>query len=211
MTELFSNIQLVKTGLINYLTEINENINWTEFLNKYGNLNDEQILKRIKSLTWIDKDLSYNNESLNSSYFRYYTSLINKFIPLFKSNKIYILGVNPKNDNDIIDEFLLEINQKINVIHRLLNIYNIQYEDVTSISGNEKIVLPTGSITFPNPTELFKNFTGLIIPDDFNNICFSDNDDILNNIILRIESVRKSNIDEKVLMTKKYGMLKINN
>lgn len=210
MTELFNNIQLIKNDLVKYLSSINENINWSEFLNKYGTLDDERILKRIRSLIWIDKNLDHNETSLNSTYFQHYTILINKFITLFKKDKIYILNPDPENSNDIIDEFLFEINQKINVIHRLLNIYNIKYEDITSISGEEKIIIPTGSITFANPTKLFNKFKGLIIPDSFNNICFSEKDEILNNVILRIESMRKSNIDEKTLIAKKYGMLKIN-
>ena len=203
---LFDNLQQVKVGLIDYLTEVNENVNWTEFLNRYGTLGDEKILKRIRALTWVDKDLSRDDLP---NYFEHYTKLINKFYPLFSkgANKVSILIPDVKNENDVIDEFMVELDQKVSTLHRLLDIYSIPYEDASTITGNEKIVIPTGSVTYKDPTKMFKGFGGLVIPDSFNNICFTKDDAVLNNIILHIESVMKSPLDEKTLLDKKYGML----
>lgn len=137
---------------------------------------------------------------------------MNKFSPLFRTNKVYILTPDPSNPHDIIDEFLVELNQKISVLHRFLDIYSIPYEDITSIpttTGKGKIIVPTASITYENPSDMFSSFKGLVIPDDYNNICFTDNDVALNNIILRIESMRKSPQPPSTLLAKTYGLLRL--
>lgn len=204
--KLFDKLQMIKMNLVTYLTSINENINWVEFLNKYGTYDDAKILKRIRSLTWIDKDYEYMDTTSNMNYFEYYTNLINKFMPVLKQ-KVYILL--PNNENDLIDEFIDELNLKVKVLHRLFDIYGIEYEDIDKVNGNEKIIIPTGSIAFKEPSKMFSGFSGLIIPDDYYNICFNESDELLNKIILTIESMRKSNLDVDELMKKNYGMLKL--
>lgn len=206
---MFAHLQHVKPELISYLTTINENINWTEFLNKFGTLDDERIMKRIRSLVWTDKSINPDLKSANSEYFDYYTKMINKFLPLLRRHKPYILTSCESNPHGIIDEFISAVNQKVSVLHRILTLYGITYTDTTSISPDMKVVFPTASITYKDPTSMFSSFKGIVIPDDFNNICFTDKDVTLNTIILHIESIRASNLDEKTLLTKTYGMLEM--
>lgn len=159
---MFQYIQNYKDKLINYLTGINENIDWSDFINTNMALPREKFLNKIKSLVWVDKDIEYDNGTKeNSNLFLYYTTLLNKYYPLFQSPnnsseteaQIYILDI-AEGENRIspLDDFIIdEIRNKLNVLCRLLSSMRIKYKLVSELDENAKLVIPTGSITYENP------------------------------------------------------------
>lgn len=220
-TEAFTKLQLIHKELAEYLYTLNENIDWNSFLNTYITLAPEKLLKRIKSLIWIDKDIDTTNKSINNTYFEYYTSLINKFIIPLRTHTIYILSSNSNSDTNaytnIPEEFKIELDTKISVLHRLLNIYNIKYVDINStnsINNEIKILITTCSITYPSNILNKLCFESnekpkLLIPDDFNNIYTNDNELILNHVKLAIKALCETSLSETEILNISYGFLKL--
>ena len=203
-------IQSYINELIKYLYTVNGNIDWHSFINKYMTADVKTLLTKIKSLIWVDKELSYDNGMQeNMKLFMYYTKLLNKYQPLFDTDKLtlYILDIN---SNINIDEFIVNIvKNKINVLCRLLNVMNIKYELIDNIKSSYDLVIPTGSITYNDPTEMFKNFNGILIADDLYNIYQSEEQKELNFFKLSILQLSKNgsiSIDE--ILNQRYGFLK---
>lgn len=212
---MFQHIQSYRTDLINFLYEINGNIDWNDFINKNMTLPSNKLLSKIKSLVWIDKNLDYDNGmQQNLKLFSYYTNLLNKYYPLISQPEsiIYILNVADE-DKKIhpLDDFIYEeVRQKLNVLCRLLKIMRINFKLVTSLDQNMKIVIPTCSITYNNPNELFNNFNGIMIVDNFYNIYAHDEDKELNFFKLSVIQLSKnSEIKISEIIDQKYGFLKL--
>lgn len=203
-------IQSYINELIKYLYTVNGNVDWHSFINKYMSADIKILLTKIKSLIWVDKELSYDNGMQeNMKLFMYYTKLLNKYQPLFDTDKLtlYILDVNSNNN---IDDFIVNIvKNKINVLCRLLDVMNIKYELINKIQSSYDLVIPTGSITYNEPTEMFKNFNGILIADDLYNIYQSEEQKELNFFKLSILQLSKNGsitIDE--ILNQQYGFLK---
>lgn len=218
MTELFANMNAVKTRLVDYLYSINENINWTDFLNRHGTMSDVRILKRIRSLIWVDKSIEYESVMHSSTnYFKYYISLLFKFVPiLYKDERIYVIPPKNAQKPSILDEFQIDVESKFSILKRVLNIMNIGYTviDMEKINdsdvSNMKILIPLGSITYkPSELVLFDSFKGIVIPDGYDNICFDKNDEILNNFILNIKALTMSSDDVSEIINPSYTMFYI--
>lgn len=212
---MFQHIQSYRTDLINFLYEINGNIDWNDFINKNMTLPPNKLLSKIKSLVWIDKNLDYDNGmQQNLKLFSYYTNLLNKYYPLISQPEsiIYILNVADE-DKKIhpLDDFIYEeVRQKLNVLCRLLKIMRVNFKLVTSLDQNMKIVIPTCSITYNNPNELFNNFNGIMIADNFYNIYTHEEDKELNFFKLSVIQLSKnSEIKISEIIDQKYGFLKL--
>lgn len=223
---MFQHIQQYNKELINFLYEINENVDWNDFVNKNFSLPDEKILNRIKSLVWVDKDLEYDTGlQENMNLFQYYTNLLNKYLPIIHKPDcvVYILDF-PKNEEDKanIDEFIIdEIKSKLNVLCRLLTHMNIKYELISpststssttaaTINSQINIVIPTCSIAYKQPNSLFQSFSGIIVADNYYNIYINDYEKELNFFKLSIIQLCKNtetNITE--ILNQNYGFLKL--
>lgn len=210
MSELFNNYPIVKSRLVDYLTSINENINWDDFLTKYGTLPDLKILKRIRSLVWIDKSIEYTPHTYTTAkYFEYYMSLLMKFKPILdKYSPIWIL---PPKTSSLIDEFQYDLDSKFSILKRTLTMMGYKFEliDITKINPEMKVLIPLGSICYDNANQILSNFNGLIIPDGYNNICIDKNDEIMNNFILNINSLMMSADDVSNIYRTNYNMFYI--
>lgn len=57
----------------------NPNIDWLSFINEHMGRDERHILKRIKSLLWVDKQLDYTQKYNNEYWFRYYTHLLGRY------------------------------------------------------------------------------------------------------------------------------------
>lgn len=213
---LFENFNVVRERVINYLISINENINWVEFFNKFSTYPDVKILKRIKSLVWIDKSIDYESSQDNiTKYFKYYLRLLSKFISVMNVNgPIYIIP--PKSEeNDLIEEFYQDIMVRYSVLKRILKIMNISFEvidmnklDVDKVS-KMKLLIPLGSICY-NDLKIFENnFKGIVIPDGFDNICETEEDEIYNTFVLNIKALIMSSDDVTNVKRLKFNMFYI--
>lgn len=220
---LFSHLFAVKDGLLKFLILTYENFHWSVFINKYANSSDISILKRIKAAVWIDKDI--NNDAIDGpicgeltndhrseiKYFMYYTQLLNAYMSQIKrhNNVVYVLTLNPTNELNIIDEFITEITYKIDILHRILNIYGIDYVDTSDVSSlSNVIIFSTGSISYSDIH--LKNQSLEWIPDSFDNIYETDNDRILCRMKLAIKSVLMSSLPVEELVNKSYGLMHFN-
>lgn len=218
MSTLFSNLNIIRNRLIDYLYTINENINWTDFFNQYGTMADKRILKRIRSLVWIDKSIEYDSTMQSTlKYFKYYVSLLVKFESImYKHGPIFIIPPKTVKNGDILNEFELDVYEKYSILTRILNIMNVKFEDIKMdrIDSNElnkmNIIIPTGSITYDQETiNKFKQFNGVVIPDGYDNICFNENDELLNNCILNIKALMMSPNDVTEIIKTDYTMFYI--
>ena len=222
---MFQHIQNYKDKLINYLTGINENIDWSDFINANMTLPREKFLNKIKSLVWVDKDIEYDNGTKeNSNLFLYYTTLLNKYYPLFQSpNKlseteaqIYILDI-AEGENRIspLDDFIIdEIRNKLNVLCRLLSSMRIKYKLVNKLDENAKLVIPTGSITYENPNLILNSnsshSTHLLVADGFYNIYTQDDETEFNFLKLSIFQLTKNKeITMSEILNQRYGLIKL--
>lgn len=212
---MFQHIQSYRNELIDFLYETNGNIDWNDFINKNMTLSPDKLLSKIKSLVWIDKDLAYDNGmQQNMKLFSYYTSLLNKYYSLISrpESVIHILNVAEGNDkSELLDEFIFEeVKRKLNVLCRLLKLMRVKFELVTSLNKDSKIVIPTCSITYNNPNELFKNFNGIMIVDNYYNIYKHEEDKELNFFKLSIIQLSKNpEIKVSEIIDQKYGFLKL--
>lgn len=208
--KLFENVQLVRDELVKNLTKINENIDWNEFINKYASKNDESIMKRLKTLLWIDKNIDYDvdNLNLNVKYYTYYTNLLMKFYPILHKGPIGIIALS----NEFIpDELRERLEHRINIVKEWLNLRGFVFEEIYEFTDINKfsIIIPTGSVSWPDISEKLSNFNGLIVPDDCWNICYSENDRIINEIMIRVDVMNFSNLDINEILQCKYNMLMI--
>lgn len=212
---MFQHIQSYRNELIDFLYETNGNIDWNDFINKNMTLSPDKLLSKIKSLVWIDKDIEYDNGmQQNIKLFSYYTALLNKYYKLISQPNVilYIIDVAEGNDKiKSLDEFIFEqIKQKLNVLCRLLKIMKINFKLVTSLDENAKIVIPTCSITYNNPNDLLKSFSGIIIVDNYCNIYRHEEDKELNFFKLSIIQLSKNpEIKISEIIQQKYGFLKL--
>ena len=89
---MLTHVQYYRKELIKYLFSINSNIDWDDFINTYMTVEPRKLLHKIKSLIWIDKDLSYDNGmQRNKQLFSYSTNLLNKYYPILRNECVYIL------------------------------------------------------------------------------------------------------------------------
>lgn len=160
-----------KNILIKYLLKQNNNIDWSNFLEKNFGRPDLYILKKIKSALWIDKDEEYElYDSL--LYIDYYTKLLNKY-DLKKKNISILTYIN----SELFPEYLIKtLNRKINILEQVLNIYSIEYklyDNIIEAYNNSEFIVLTGSITIPSIEsleikELFnKNINKLILDNEY--------------------------------------------
>lgn len=216
-TTLFDNLNIVKTRFVEYLMSINENINWLDFLNKYGTLPDVKILKRIRSLIWIDKSIDYDPITyVTTKYFKYYISLLMKFVPIIrKHGPIYVIPPKTAENSPLIDEFQYDLDMRFSILKRVLNMMRIEYViiNMSSINSsdieNMRVLLPLGSICYEKVNETFATFKGVVIPDGYENICFTKEDEILNTFILNIKSLMMSSEDVSALIQTHFNMFYI--
>lgn len=212
---MFQHIQSYRNELIDFLYETNGNIDWNDFINKNMTLSPDKLLSKIKSLVWIDKDIEYDNGmQQNIKLFSYYTSLLNKYYKLISQPNVilYIIDIAEGNDKiKSLDEFIFDqIKQKLNVLCRLLKIMKINFKLVTSLDENAKIVIPTCSITYNNPNDLLKSFSGIIIVDNYYNIYRHEEEKELNFFKLSIIQLSKNpEIKISEIIHQKYGFLKL--
>lgn len=203
MTHLFEHTQLILTRLVKCLTLLNENIDWTEFLNKNASRDDLSILKRMRTFLWTDKNIDYSPPNLNKIYWEYYTSLLMKFLPILPKSKI---GIISEGSHPLPDELLDRIRHKLSIVQQWLSSRNIPYTLISDTSfSNYSIIIPTCALTHSDLD--LKTFKGLVIPDDFWNICFTDEDKYINEIMLRVETMSYSNIPEDELYRWQFPML----
>ena len=229
---MLTHVQYYRKELIKYLFSINSNIDWDDFINTYMTVEPRKLLHKIKSLIWIDKDLSYDNGmQRNKQLFAYYTNLLNKYYPILRNECVYILDVNEGdnttvnsnvdgNSNDVVnsnvDQFIInEIKAKINVLVRLLSIMTIKYKLISSSTLSQtnmseiKILIPTGSITYSNPNSILDSFSGIMIVDNYFNIYNNEMDIELNFFKLSIYQLSKNtDITTESIINQKYGFLK---
>lgn len=218
--KLFEHLPQIKTKLIDYMLTVNENINWEDFFNQNGTLSDTRILRRIRSLVWVDKDLEYDNGmSITPKYFKYYMSLLYKFLPKITNYPIYIIQPKQNGGGSIIDEFVREIETKYSILCRILSLMRKEYviikdEDITKGSvdiSNINVLLPIGSLTYKQEEmDIFKTFDRLVIADSYDNLCFNEEDRILNNIILNVKALILSADDVSEIINTNYTMFTIN-
>ena len=212
---MFQHMQQYRKQLVNYLLEMNQNIDWDSFINKNMALEPERMLNKIKSLIWVDKNLDYdNNQHHNLKLFNHYTSLLSKYTSiLYNENyKLYILDVAP--DDKLcspLDDFIItNIRAKINILTRMLKLMSINFTLIkSSIPSDAKIVIPTGSITYKNPNELFASFNGFMIADNYNNFFINESDNELNYFKLSVFQLSKNpDISISEILQQQYGFLK---
>lgn len=215
--KLFENLNSVKSRVIDYMYTVNENINWLDFFNKFGTLSDHKILRRIKSLVWIDKTMEYDNSTNTTvNYFNHYISLLMKFRPVLDTTPLYIIPPKSDQNEGIIDEFVIDLSIRFSIVKRLMTLFRLKYEviDMSNIAGinmsDIKILFPLGSITY-SEAELkpFEQVTGLIIPEGYSNICFKSEDSIYNNIVLNVKAVMMSSNDVSEITKSDYTMFHI--
>lgn len=212
-TTLFERFNVVRDRVINYLISVNENINWVDFFNKYSTYPDTKILKRIRSLVWIDKTLDYDSSQDNiTKYFRYYLRLLSKFMTVMNAHgPIYIIPPTDKN-NDLLEEFYQDIMIRFSVLKRILKIMNISFEviEMNSVDPDKisrmKLLIPIGSICYEDLKVFEDNFKGITIPDGYDNICVNEEDEIYNTFVLNIKALMMSADDVAEIKRLKFNM-----
>ena len=208
---MFQHIQSYKNELVSFLTSMNENIDWETFVNTNMSLDPEKLIGKLKSLLWIDKNLSYDKGLQNNlKNFTRYTTLIHKYWSvLFAESTIHIIDISDDTAQSLSEFIIEEVKDRISVLCRLFDIMNIKYELIKSVPNDSKILIPTGSITYKNPNSLLTNFKGLMLIDDFYNIYENENENELNYFKLTILQLTK-NVDITIpeLLSQQYGFLK---
>ena len=218
--KLFECLPQIKHRIVDFMMTVNENINWLDFFNQYGTLPDNKILKRIRSLVWVDKSIDYDNGMSDTSrYFKHYVSLIAKFAPMLEKYPLYIIAPKPTADNGLIDEFTRDIEIKYSIVCRLLTLMRTKYAIVSAddvAKGNVKvgdmnILLPLGSLTYTtDELNVFKSFAGVVIPEGYDNICFNEEDRLVNNVILNVKALMMSADDVSEIVNTEYTMFNVN-
>ena len=99
----------------------NPNINWDEVLKKGEGKTDEQILKNlIMPKLWVNKPHGEDlDDRLTMHYFMHFTRLFKKYENV---KKIYIMD----NISSSIEELHHLLEQKLSILRRFLNIYQIE-------------------------------------------------------------------------------------
>lgn len=218
--KLFECLPQIKTRVVDFMMTLNENINWLDFFNQYGTLPDNKILKRIRSLIWVDKSIEYDNGMSDTSmYFKHYVSLLAKFAPMLEKYPLYIIAPKPAERCHIVDEFTREIEVKYSILCRLLKLMRTKYvilgaDDIVNSRidvGEMKVLLPLGSLTYESDElSQFDAFTGITIPEGYDNICFTEEDKLVNNVILNVKALMLSAEDVSDLINVNYTMFNVN-
>jgi hypothetical protein len=178
---MLEQLNCVKPGVIVYLSNLNPNIKWNEFLDNSVGRSDNYILSRIKSLVWVDKSDGIESIDESIQYLDYYTDLLNKYDIRYKSVYIIVPA-----DNYLPEYISIILNRKLKTLHSILELYNIQYFDVepANIKNTDMFVIPLGYITY----DIINIIKNPMIRDSFHNFYSNDSELILNNIILAIEA-----------------------
>ena len=222
---MFVHVNAYKQKLIRTLTLLNENMNWTDFIDKYiinskidytnSSAADIKILKLIRSKLWTDKTIASIDSQLKNTrmhYMEYYINLMQKYKTLypdiFKNKQINIVDINKNNELDLIEEFENDIKLKIDVLKTILSLSNLTFSlvNLDNIDKNA-IVITTGSVSYKNIDKL-QNITNMIIYDDYYNCCFDEYDNEYNKLILTIRGLIMSTNTEADMINHEYGMLK---
>ena len=210
---MFQHIQQYRTEIINFLTEINGNIDWNDFINKNMSYPDDKILNKIKSLIWVDKDIDYDTGMYyNINLYTYYTNLINKYYPILSQPGIEVQILDFATDDKAnVDEYIInELRKRLSVLTHIFTYMRIPFKLTTSINPNAKLVFPTCSITYTEPNKLFNSFSGIMAVDDFYNIYVNEYEKELNFFKLSILQLSKnSEISIPDILQQKYGFLKL--
>lgn len=189
-----------------FLIGIQPNVDWNEFFNKHIGKTNEQILSRIRALLWVDKNLDYENELLNTRFFEYYTKL------LFKTPDIedYDICIMKLNDKSTLDNYFNKIiAHKIDVLTKLLSLRGLKYRLVEPTEKCSGIMFPTGSLSYDETTLHQNNFIGIMLDDGFHNIYIDDNEKKINNIKLLITSLIKTQLTIQEILQQNFGLLNL--
>lgn len=216
--KLFECLPQIKHRIVDFMMTVNENINWLDFFNQYGTLPDNKILKRIRSLVWVDKSIDYDNGMSDTSmYFKHYTCLLAKFAPMMTKYPIHVIA--PKKNSQIIDEFTRDIEVKYSILCRLLTLMRAKYvvieaDDIVNSTvdvSDVKVLLPLGSLTYTaDEMRQFGSFKGVVIPEGYDNICFNNEDKLVNNVILNVKALMMSADDVTEIINTDYTMFSVN-
>lgn len=225
---MFTNIRRIKKELIKFYTLLNENINWDAFFTEIetktesdpSKWNNAKVLNRIKSKLWTDKSLneSYTQGAIDKmlnktrlNYFIYYNELINKYLPIINtSDVIYILGVKP--NTELLEEFVIDLNYKVNIITIVFTIRCIKCKVVTDLKEVPKngTLITTGSISFIDDNIKLNDYE--LIIDDYDNVCIKnnvENDMNINNIKLSTKAMLVSQLTLEEIVELKYNFITV--
>lgn len=218
MTELFGELNVIKQRVVEYMLTINENVNWLDFFNQYGTLPDVKILRRIRSLVWVDKSIEYDTIMYSTvKYFKYYVMLLMKFRSFALDHPIYILGPKLNKPAISVEEVVMDIKIRYSILKRIMTLFQMNFIEIDMDKltdadvKNMKLLLPLGSLTYrQDELDVFKSFDCVVIPDGFNNICFTREDEIFNNIVINVQALMLSPDDITEIIHNNYTMFYIN-
>lgn len=148
----------------------NPNIDWISFLNEHISRDERYLMKRIKSLLWVDKQLDYEQKYNNEHWFRYYTHLLNKYNDELH-DRVCVLDI-PDTTTNGLDILTSIISDKLNVLQRMLCMLGVDYKLVKSYDDTDSVLIPTASVLYSS----YECESTCVIPDGFCNICFEEDD-----------------------------------
>ena len=236
---MFAHIHVFKDALAKYLTEYNENINWSDFISEYilntidnempenpdintpATSRDIKILKLIKSRLWTDKQYINIEKQLKShriDHIKYYSKLLGAWFTYYSSllsdKPIYIIGVNP--NSKLPEEVNNEIMARIDVLQKSLAFKGwkgdvITLDEFKSEKRDKFVLFTTGTVTYPDVCEVSNIIDGNIITifDDYYNLCEKEFDNEFNRICLTVRLMFMKQEELEDIVKLKYGMLKI--
>ena len=165
---------------LNWLSTQNYNIKWNLVLQKWAGMNDEQIFKDIKAKCWYDKELNDYESTIDSSdIFEHYNRILNTVD--LKNKHILILSV--KENKNISEEFIKDIELKIKVLKKILTFMNVKYTISDVLNVKYDYIIPTGSYCY-SETFLKKINKKKMIIDDPLSIASNKDDEIIKRTIL---------------------------
>lgn len=189
-----------------YLAFKNSNIDWVEFFNNNIGHNDKYILKRIRSLLWVDKSVEYTNTYHNEYWFRYYTHLLSAYDLteyIGSSKHLYILDM-PDDLKGALDWLVSAVADKLSVLKRLLQMLDIQYTCIHSLDvKNDALLIPTASILYPGITPLYNS----IIHDSLNNICANECELVINRFKIIIDMLCDTSNNLEDILSCDFGFI----
>ena len=187
------NLRINNKLWLNWLSSQNYNVKWNLVLQKWAGMNDEQIFKDIKAKCWYDKELNDYESTIDSSdIFEHYNRILSEYD--LKNKHILILDI--KENKNISEEFIKDIELKIKVLKKILSFMNVKYTISNTLNIKYDYIIPSGSYCYDEKI-LKKIDKKKIIIDDPLSIVSNKDDEIVKRTILTAQNWLK--YDDKTI------------
>lgn len=207
--------------LIEWLQNINNNVNWEIVMKDYANLPIDKLLNKLKVYVWSDKSLNENMsyDPVKRHTYLYYMKWIYKLFDKLTDEKcgVVIMDEPRKEENRLINDLMRDkVKMKVGVLKRVLTLMGFKFEIVNDevkpdLSTYQTVYcFPTCSIIYSSPSK-FINENWTLVDDGYYNIHTSNQELEFNMFrLLVVELVNNPALEVQELLKNKYGMIKTN-